>query len=180
MQFQLLPFLLFHLRRYVARQTAQFALLALSALAMLTALVVSMGLSQAQADALARNAYLKSQQGADQQAVAVAPNAAVSLRAFDSAQAVKDFDDIADRSGISVTELTFTLDEGKTQPFLRYRASMTVAANYLAIRRFVDQVGTDVPDVSLDTISCSRKALDDPILNCDLVFTEFFKKDDRG
>lgn len=180
MQFPLLPFLNFHLRRFWETQTILFVALVLSLFAFVCALFIWLGLTQAGKDAFVRNGYLKSQQTADTQLVPVAAVAAESLRPFDSAQAVSAFNEIAERTGIPVGELTFTLDEGKSQPFLRYRATMAVAANYLTIRRFVAMVSTDVPDVSLDTISCGRKAIDDPVLTCDLVFTLFFKKDDRG
>lgn len=104
----------------------------------------------------------------------------VSLLPFNSAEMVQVFNNVADKTGVPMNEVSFTLDEGNARPFMRYRASFSVNANYLAIRRFIDSVHEELRDVSLDSIACYRAAADAQPPKCDMVLSGFFAKDARG
>jgi hypothetical protein len=120
---------------------------------------------------------------ATNRAKALQPKVAIlelPLRPFDSAQAVAGLTQVADESNIVLGEVSFTLEEGVNQPFLRYRATMTVSANYLAVRRFVENVHSQLTDVSLETISCSREAITATLLKCDIVFTAYYREAEHG
>lgn len=108
------------------------------------------------------------------------PAVELALRPFDSAQAVSSLDQAAKESGAILNEVSFTLEEQANLPYLRYRASMTVIANYVTVRRFVDKVHAQVVDVSLDTISCSREAITARELKCELAFTAYYRAAQHG
>jgi hypothetical protein len=180
MQFPLLPFLAFHLRRFRSTQPVLFVTLGLSILAFVIALCASLTMVAAGNEALSRYDSMKATPAKSPTAVDTLPERGETLRPFNSAQMVTALNEVGARIGVAVNELTFTFDEGKTEPFIRYRASMTLNANYLAVRRYVDQVHADIPDTSLDSISCTRKGIDDALVTCELAFTAFFKKEERG
>jgi hypothetical protein len=177
---QLLPFCSFHLRRIRSSQPILLASLVITCSAFLVALPTWLALVEAGKEVQAEYDALKMRAEKNLPAVVIAPDQGEMLRPFNSAYMVTALNEAATRAGVALNELNFTFDAGKTEPFIRYRVSMTVATNYLAMRRFVDQVKTDIPDVSLDSISCRRKGIEDPVLTCDLGFTAFFKKDERG
>jgi hypothetical protein len=104
----------------------------------------------------------------------------IALRPFDSAEAVASLGQVAAESGISLNEVSFTLEEGANLPFLRYRATMTVSANYRAVRRFVDRVHAQLADVSLDTLSCAREGIAATALKCELAFTSYYRAPHHG
>jgi hypothetical protein len=176
----LLPLLSFHLRRLFDSQPYVFAALALSLGTFMLALFTWLSLIEAGNDAEKTLRAMKPNPATVMPDGPIATDAGESLRPFNSVEMVAALNAVASRTEIALNELTFTLDEGKARPYMRYRASMTVVSNYLAVRRFVDQINADIPDVSLDSISCGRKGIDDLAVKCDLVFTAFFKKDDRG
>jgi hypothetical protein len=180
MQFPLLPFLAFHVRRIRTTQPVLFVTLILSIVAFVGALCASLTMAAAGNEALARYHALKVAPAKAPTPVDVLPERGETLRPFSSAQMVTALNEVGARVGVVVNELTFTFDEGKTEPFSRYRASMTLNANYLAVRRYVDQVRADIPDTSLDSISCTRKGIEDAVVTCELAFTAFFKKEERG
>jgi hypothetical protein len=104
----------------------------------------------------------------------------IALRPFDSAEAVSSLAQVAAESGVSLNEVSFTLEEGANLPFLRYRSTMTVSANYLAVRRFVDRAHAQLTDVSLDTLSCARENIAATTLKCELAFTSYYRAPSHG
>jgi hypothetical protein len=100
----------------------------------------------------------------------------VPLRPFSSAAVVQSLNDAASTSNLSVDDVTFSFEETPAQPYLRYRASLTIAGNYLSTRRFVELVRTTLTDVSLDSFSCTRKDIRDTGLTCDVTFSAFYRK----
>jgi len=105
---------------------------------------------------------------------------AMILPAFDSAALVDTFNYLATNAGLPVDEVSYALEDGTAQPYLRYRVTLTVASNYPTIRGFVDQLKTELPHVALDSISCSRDDIAQASLSCDLAFSAFFQKGVHG
>ena len=178
MSSKLLPICWFYWRRFMREQPLMCGALLVAITAVLGAAFAHLSLQRLTADALASQAALRN--GLQTASV---PEPAIpfreSLQPFNSAQVVDTLNQVAERAGLSIDEVSFTLDEGAGQPFLRYRASLTLVAKYLAMRRFVDGVRAGLPDVSLDSITCSRKAISDAQLSCDLVFTAFYARRGR-
>ena len=98
------------------------------------------------------------------------------FKEFDSAQLVGTLAQKASQAQLPLAEISYTLDENANLPYLRYRAMLTVNANYLTIRSFVDQVLDDLADVSLDNISCIREDLKSVTVKCELAFSAFYNK----
>jgi hypothetical protein len=105
---------------------------------------------------------------------------APSLPWFDGADLVAQLSRIGDNAALPVDEVFYSLDEGINQPYMRYRVTMKVTASYPAVRRFVRDVTATLSNVDLDAISCSRSDINIAPLNCDLVFSGFFRKDAHG
>jgi hypothetical protein len=102
--------------------------------------------------------------------VAFGPVARAQLPAFNSAELVSALNQVADAARLPIDEVTFTLDNTAKQPYLRYRFTLTAAASYPVIRRFVDRFGHELAHVSLDAIACTRDNVAKPGLTCDLAF----------
>jgi hypothetical protein len=102
------------------------------------------------------------------------------LPAFSSAELVATVNQVAADIGMPVEEISYRLEEGANTPYLRYRVTLSMAANYPLMRRFVDQMAMNLPHAVLDEISCSRDDIAVAALNCDLSFSAFFRKDGHG
>jgi hypothetical protein len=100
----------------------------------------------------------------------------VPLRPFNSAEVVQSLNDAAAESNLPIDGVTFSFEETPVQPYLRYRASLTVVGNYMSTRRFVERVHATLTDVSLDSFSCTRKDIRDAGLACDVTFSAFYRK----
>ena len=104
----------------------------------------------------------------------------LTLPAFDNTQLVVALNGAAETSKLSLDEVSFLLDENPSQPYLRYRATLTVSSAYPAIRRFLDQVRSQQPDVLLDSITCTRDDITTVELTCDLALSAFYRKEVHG
>lgn len=105
---------------------------------------------------------------------------AATLPAFNSAQLVNALNRLADESKLPLNEIAFALDANPAQPYLRYRATMSVSARYPVIRGFVEQLRITLANVSLDSITCAREDIGNTDLTCDLALSAFYRKDGRG
>jgi hypothetical protein len=175
----LLPNVSFHLHRFIRAQPILCAAILLSLGLFVVATLVLIEVRHATSQTIARYTVLgKTSEKPQVQAVAsVMP---VGLLPFSSAQVVQVLNDVSEKTGVPINEISFSLDEGSAQPFLRYRASFNVSAKYLAVRRFIDSVHSELHDVSLDSVSCTRENVDASLLKCDLVFSAFYAKADHG
>lgn len=108
------------------------------------------------------------------------PDLRVSLQPFNSAQLVQAMNEVAAQVSLPLQEISFTLEDPAGVPYLRYRASLTVVAKYAIVRRFIDGIHAEVPDVSLDSLACKREAINAQPLECDLVFSAFYKVAGHG
>lgn len=99
------------------------------------------------------------------------------LPSFDSAHLVEMLTQTAKGAKLDIDETTLTLDDGTGQPYLRYRVSFSVTSSYPIIRRFVDDLKANVPNISLDSISCSRSDINTAPLGCDLAFSAYYRRE---
>lgn len=106
--------------------------------------------------------------------------AALDLPSFSSAELVDTINQVALDTGIPVNEVSYRLDEGANFPYLRYRVTLTITAKYPLMRGFIDQVATSLPHSALDEVTCARNDIQAAMLNCDLSFSAFFRKDGHG
>ncbi|HSY26640.1 MAG TPA: hypothetical protein VK832_03970 [Burkholderiaceae bacterium] len=104
----------------------------------------------------------------------------MTLPAFNNTQLVEVLNDAAESSKLSLDEISFSLDENANQPYLRYHATLTVSSGYPAIRRFLDQVRLKQPEMSLDSITCTRDDITTVELACDLALSAFYRKEAHG
>lgn len=102
------------------------------------------------------------------------------LQPFDGAQLLETLTAVGDSTNLSLGPVVFSLDDSGRIPYLRYRAAFTVSGSYLVIRRFIDQFHSSLSDVSLDSMNCTRKDIRDTMLECDLSFSAFYRKDGNG
>lgn len=102
------------------------------------------------------------------------------LPAFQNANFIRTLHQIAGRSNLGLSELSYVLDDAPTQPYLRYRIQFSVPSNYPSLRRFINDMHTQLAHVTLDSISCSREDIKIAELNCDLSFTAFFARGELG
>ncbi|HEY8023538.1 MAG TPA: hypothetical protein VIF60_03160 [Burkholderiaceae bacterium] len=122
------------------------------------------------------SAMLKqSPQGADQQKALRG-----ELPEFDNTSLVKVLNHLAGETKLTLDEVSFALDDNANQPFLRYRATLTVSSGYPTIRRFLDQVHAELPQASLDSIVCTRDDITTLEPTCDLIFSAFYRKPSGG
>ncbi len=103
-----------------------------------------------------------------------------ALPDFDSAQLVDTLHQAAEDVKLPIDEISYALEENSSQPYLRYRVTLSVTANYPTIRKFADRFRQQASQVSLDTISCSREDITAKALNCDLGLSAFYRKAARG
>ncbi|GLR13679.1 hypothetical protein GCM10007907_24690 [Chitinimonas prasina] len=103
-------------------------------------------------------------------------NAVPVFPVFNSAQLMGDLQQAADAAKLPLDEVTFTLDDKGKLPYLRYRASLSVSADYPAIRRFVDGLRVGMANVTLDGIHCSREDIGVAELSCDVSLSAFYRQ----
>lgn len=95
---------------------------------------------------------------------------------FNSAQLMGDLQQAADVAKLPLDEVTFTLDDKGKLPYLRYRASLSVSADYPAIRRFVEGLRIGMANVTLDGIHCNREDIGVAELSCDVSLSAFYRQ----
>lgn len=173
---KILPLCRFHLHRLLRHSPIALGVFAALTLVSLAALLGFFAQRQAidEAGKLSFDLFNKVK--------AVPPAAAASVvrhpefQEFNSTHLVAVLSKVAARAQLPLAEVTYRLDDNTNLPYLRYRAVLTVNANYLAIRGFIDGVVHDLIDVSLDNISCTREDLRSSKVNCELAFSAFYRK----
>lgn len=177
-----ISYLRFHILRVVRAQPIAVGVLAFCVVLAVGAAVALVAQSRRAGVAQALLADLRAN-ATSAQATKVHPTnepAAPDLPTFQSAPLVASLNDTAADSGLSLEEVTYSLDDNHNQPYLRYRITMTLNATYPLIRRLVEQLNTKVPHLTLDAINCSRKDVAVAELNCDVAMSGFFRKGTRG
>ncbi|MTV40558.1 hypothetical protein [Duganella radicis] len=84
----------------------------------------------------------------------------------------------------AASEHRINLDSGeyrlvstKADYLLRYELVLPVKGDYVSIRKFVIQALVDVPTISLDNISFHRQKSDDVVVEAELRFTLFLRRE---
>jgi hypothetical protein len=116
-----------------------------------------------------------------------APPAAASLDGppayldeFDAADMVAKLHAATSDIGLPIDEVSYELGNAPTQPYLRYRVSLSAKTGYAEIRRFAAALLVDLPNISLDSIRCARDEIASRSLNCQLAFSAFYKRGPNG
>jgi hypothetical protein len=104
----------------------------------------------------------------------------VLLPIFDNTQLAGTLNEIAEANKMSLDEISFSLDENQTLPYARYHATLNLSSNYATMRKFLDQVRAKQPEMSLDSISCSRDDIATVELSCDIALSAFYRKGING
>lgn len=174
-------FLTFHALRLLRAQPVVLAVAGMSFLLALLAAAAYIGQWQHARNATqqVRELLISSKPAAAGQPASPAASAP-KLPRFSSAELVDTVNQVAADIGLPVDEISYTLDEGASQPYLRYHITLSSAASYPLMRRFVDGMAMNLPHAVLDSISCSRDDIGVAALNCDLSFSAFFMKDGHG
>lgn len=179
---ELLPYCRFHLLRFWRAQPRTFAMLAVIVLWLLIASLAYLqqwqlsNLATQELSSLLTNKLNANLVGRSNQSGGQAPS---ELPPFNSAQLVKKLNEVATDIKLPVDEISFTLEDNN-QAYLRYRIKFSVVSTYPVIRHFVNQLRDVMPYVSLDNISCAREDIGIPELNCDLVFSAFYRQSRHG
>lgn len=106
--------------------------------------------------------------------------APLDLPFFQSSGSIAKFNELATASGLTLNEVSYVLEENNSQPYLRYRFTLTVVSTYPQIRSVVAQLHSEVPHFTMDSIRCRRSDIAVAELSCDLALSGFFRKEPRG
>lgn len=82
----------------------------------------------------------------------------------------------AERVGVRMGEVAFSFDDVPTQSFLRYRANFTLVGRYPAMRDFVEQVGTTLRYISLDSMHCLREDIKAIDVSCAVTMSAIYRR----
>ena len=102
------------------------------------------------------------------------------LPVFSSSALTADFHAIAADVKLPVDEVSYSLDSGANQPYLRYRVTLVVKTGYPEIRRFAAALVSVLPNVSLDSVRCGKEDAAAIPVSCQLAFSAFYRKGGHG
>lgn len=105
---------------------------------------------------------------------------AIPLPKFDSVQLVHTLNELAAETRTPVDDVAYSLDDGTSLPYLRYRITLGVSAPYPVIREFGARLMVELPNVSMDSISCTRSDTSTIPLTCEMQFSAFYQRGARG
>lgn len=77
---------------------------------------------------------------------------------------------------LPVNEMVFRFDDSSFRPYLRYSATVRLFGGYPAVRKFVDAVRKQLPQTSLDAISCVRTDIQSVRVSCELTLSAFYRR----
>lgn len=169
----------FALQRYI--NTQPIAALCLGTAAFLAALSAALWWGQIQ-----RGQGLRDDLNALRQKSRAAPALAKKsdeippLPVFRSSELVGALQHAGTGSGLAMNEISYSLDASAAQPYLRYQVSLSVVGAYPVVRRFIDDIVLEMPNLVLDSIACSRDDIAAARPVCDLSFSSFYRKDING
>lgn len=107
-------------------------------------------------------------------------NSAIKLPRFDSVELVQTLNELAAETRAPVDDVAYAIDSAASDPYLRYRITLDVAAEYAVIRNFGARLVSEMPNVSMDSISCKRTDTATAPLTCDLQFSAFYERGQGG
>lgn len=172
-------FLRFYSRRLFAVHPALFFVLIVSILGVISGGMLnyqqSVQLEQARGDmAIAFKA--EEGHGAKAPPASHGGGPAVELPAFDSVVLVHTLNDQARDLGLQVDEVTYALDSGATTPYMRYRVALRVSDEYLRIRDFGARLASQLSNISMDSISCTRSDTGAKSVTCEMQLSAFYRR----
>lgn len=77
---------------------------------------------------------------------------------------------------LPVNDMVFRLDDSSLLPYLRYSATVKLFGGFPAVRKFVDAVRKQLPQTSLDAISCARTDIRSVHVSCELALSTFYRR----
>ena len=107
-------------------------------------------------------------------------NPDAELPLFDNVALVQALNSVAAEAQLPLEDVAYTLNEGRSEPYLRYRIVLRVTGSYRVIRTFIDRFTVEMLNISLDSISCTRQDVTVVPLTCDLAFSAFYRRSLRG
>jgi len=107
-------------------------------------------------------------------------NGRIDLPRFEPNKLVEAINRLALDTKLPLDEVSFVLEDNHNQPYLRYRATLSVSSRYPAIRRFLDALEAEEPQVALDAISCERDDISTAETNCDVNLSAFYRRQEHG
>lgn len=102
------------------------------------------------------------------------------LPRFEPNKLVEAINRLAANTKLPIDEVSFVLEDVRNQPYVRYRATLSVSSRYPAIRHFLDALQADQPQVALDGISCERDDIAAADTTCDVTLSAFYRRQDHG
>ncbi|HYD78900.1 MAG TPA: hypothetical protein VEC06_03750 [Paucimonas sp.] len=170
----------FHLRRLWGTRPVAFTVLLAAIAAAFAAAMNYAGQWREAASAAQEWQALSARSRMTEQAAAQPVKAQPVLPPFRGSQLADALNRVAQETRLPLDEILFSLDDNGNLPYLRYRATLSISAGYPAIRRFLDRMRTELADVTLDAISCSREDIGSSALTCELTLSAFYRRGERG
>lgn len=99
-----------------------------------------------------------------------------SLASFRSNELLDALNKAASTLALPVNEMVFRFDDNASHPYLRYSATVKLFGGYPVVRKFVDAVRKQLPQTSLDAISCSRTDIRSVHVACELTLSTFYRR----
>ena len=178
-----LSYLQFHCKRLIREQPAFFAAFTCGLFSAAMAALLLFQQWQRHADARSQlNQLSRATMEAKQSArVAAVPDKSdTSLPKFDGVQLVHALNELAAETRTPIDEVAYALDSGVSDPYLRYRIKLGVSAQYPVIRDFGARFISEWPNISMDSISCTRPDTTAVPLTCEMQFSAFYQRGGRG
>ena len=101
------------------------------------------------------------------------------LPRFEPNKLVEAINRLAASTKLPLDEVSFVLEDNRNQPYVRYRATLSVSSRYPAIRHFLDALQAEQP-VALDGISCERDDIVAADTTCDVTLSAFYRRQEHG
>lgn len=83
----------------------------------------------------------------------------------------------ASRLGVALGQGEYRMARDHSGKLLRYEVNFPVRAEYLQIRKFLNQVLSDIPSASLDNVSFQRRNISSPMLDSQIKLTIYLESD---
>ncbi len=83
----------------------------------------------------------------------------------------------ASRLGVALGQGEYRMARDHSGKLLRYEVNFPVRAEYLQIRKFLNQVLSDIPSASLDNVSFQRRNISSPVLDSQIKLTIYLESD---
>lgn len=100
----------------------------------------------------------------------------IQLPVFVSSSLVSTLNSVATEMQVQLDEVSYTLEERTDRPFFRYQITFATLTRYPILKTMIQKLQIAAPHVLLDSVSCAREDIIMSELQCDLVFSAYFKK----